>query len=514
MVFKRQGEVFLAFDEKYIKDISFRFQASVETAFLQNKKVDSILKDFHEEWCLYLHGITAVQLDSFPVIVTLSSSLRDFFRFDAIFIQDINRGKIFLRIKSGNEWDCIVHTLRQSLFENLKLSLQSSFLSLCSEFSPRIFSKEKYKEILDSPLFFSWQRKRYHLIPQTIKLRIFRNRMRHVLTVLGIIPPVRVSRPLVISVLVTCASIFILNFSGYSRTAVPFEKIQISSDSRASVPDEFIHPESLKINGDPEERLGIFQSLGTIVQIQSLPYDSGHLQGIFWPEKEFSDSLSVTFDDGPNFSQIVYQERTVCVTEAILDVLQERGVQAVFFINGKNLSSETGVSEFYMRKVFTRMIREGHIIGNHSYHHYNLANGKFSDGINDYQEIKEEFTLTQESLETILGYHYPLLMVRPPYAEPGRTHTLDKVLMDSKTYYISLQFDSYDYAYTPEGYWQLDKLEEHITDLIEPSQGGVILMHDRPQTVSLLKSLLNNSDINGKRAFTPLAELLFKRYQP
>ncbi|QDP39343.1 delta-lactam-biosynthetic de-N-acetylase [Radiobacillus deserti] len=48
-------------------------------------------------------------------------------------------------------------------------------------------------------------------------------------------------------------------------------------------------------------------------------------------------------------------------TGQILDVLKEKGVPATFFVTGHYVDSE--------KKLVKRMVNEGHIIGNHSYHH-------------------------------------------------------------------------------------------------------------------------------------------------
>ncbi|OQY33855.1 MAG: hypothetical protein B6241_06475 [Spirochaetaceae bacterium 4572_59] len=254
-------------------------------------------------------------------------------------------------------------------------------------------------------------------------------------------------------------------------------------------------------------------SLGKIERICQYDYSPDKLQGIFWKEKEFNKRLVLTFDDGPNMSLMDWENGQSSVTAAILDTLSSRGLTGVFFINGKNLESGSAGEEKDLRDLLNRMILEGNMIGNHSYHHYNLARGIFSDGIEDYQDIKAEFDTTQAALDRILGYHYPLILIRPPYAEPGRTDVLDHVLKDNGQYLISLQFDSYDYAYTEEGYWQPDRLLSHVKKLILPAQGGVLLMHDHEISVSLLKNILDDQDIRSCIEIVDMSEILFEKYQ-
>ena len=64
--------------------------------------------------------------------------------------------------------------------------------------------------------------------------------------------------------------------------------------------------------------------------------------------------IALTFDDGPHE---VY-------TGQLLDGLKERGVQVTFFLIGQNIEGKEDVVK--------RMKAEGHLIGNHTYHHVNL----------------------------------------------------------------------------------------------------------------------------------------------
>ena len=69
--------------------------------------------------------------------------------------------------------------------------------------------------------------------------------------------------------------------------------------------------------------------------------------------------IALTFDDGPS---------NVC-TERLLDGLKERGVKATFFLIGQN-------AEKYP-DIVRRIDEEGHLLGNHTYHHVEIT--KVSD---------------------------------------------------------------------------------------------------------------------------------------
>lgn len=65
--------------------------------------------------------------------------------------------------------------------------------------------------------------------------------------------------------------------------------------------------------------------------------------------------IALTFDDGPSTAW----------TPALLDGLKERGVKATFFLIGENADKNP--------EIVKRMAEEGHLIGNHTYHHVELT---------------------------------------------------------------------------------------------------------------------------------------------
>jgi peptidoglycan/xylan/chitin deacetylase (PgdA/CDA1 family) len=66
--------------------------------------------------------------------------------------------------------------------------------------------------------------------------------------------------------------------------------------------------------------------------------------------------VAFTFDDGPD-------ERS---TPALLELLQQRGVKAAFFAVGKRVAANPDLA--------ARIVREGHLLENHSYAHSNATN--------------------------------------------------------------------------------------------------------------------------------------------
>lgn len=89
--------------------------------------------------------------------------------------------------------------------------------------------------------------------------------------------------------------------------------------------------------------------------------------------------ITLTFDNGP----------TPGVTDGVLDALARRGVAAIFFVVGENVSSPPG------RRLLERTARDGHRIGNHSFRH-----GRPLGELSAAQTVRE-IAGTQELLDTV-----------------------------------------------------------------------------------------------------------------
>ena len=98
--------------------------------------------------------------------------------------------------------------------------------------------------------------------------------------------------------------------------------------------------------------------------------------------------LALTFDDGPNRQW----------TPALLDLLAEHDARATFFLVGSGAQAEP--------ELVRRVAAAGHVVGNHSWSHPNLAQCGAA-------RIREELRRTQEALEQTLGA--PVRWFRPPY---------------------------------------------------------------------------------------------------
>ncbi len=159
-------------------------------------------------------------------------------------------------------------------------------------------------------------------------------------------------------------------------------------------------------------------------------------------EGELGDKIkrvAITFDDGPH---PVYTPR-------LLDGLKERNVKAMFFLIGENIVGR--------EHIVRRMAEEGHIIGNHTFHHVQL------NCLNE-EVACQEITSTNELIESIINK--PIEFIRPPFGAWSSKKSCPVELFTIL--------------------WNIDPLDwkDQNTDLIvqrvlsEVKDGSVILLHD------------------------------------
>ena len=154
--------------------------------------------------------------------------------------------------------------------------------------------------------------------------------------------------------------------------------------------------------------------------------------------------IALTFDDGPDAEY----------TEQLLDGLLKRDVKATFFVIGVNIEKEGN------EEIIRRMHEEGHLIGNHTYHHVNLADLSYDD-------MDREIRMTDDLIREITGEETSL--VRPPFgAFPECAEEEDKL-------YVKWTVDSRD--------WVLKNKEEIVRRVVtDVEENDMILMHDCYET--------------------------------
>lgn len=87
--------------------------------------------------------------------------------------------------------------------------------------------------------------------------------------------------------------------------------------------------------------------------------------GAIYRGDETQKYVYLTFDCGYEY---VTDEFPNGVTSSILDTLKEKGVTGTFFVTGDYLKGTQGEQD-----IVRRMLDEGHIVGSHTYSHYNMT---------------------------------------------------------------------------------------------------------------------------------------------
>ncbi len=190
--------------------------------------------------------------------------------------------------------------------------------------------------------------------------------------------------------------------------------------------------------------------------------------------------LMLTFDDGPD----------AAFTPQILDVLSAEGVPATFFSIGTNVVGHP--------ELFQRVVREGHMVGNHTMTHTTVWDDQLRN--------REELVGTDRAMRSVGGYATQLF--RLPTGDPDNKPL--PLLEAQQLGYLHVDFD-YD---TQD--WQSASGEK--VDLPElDGAGHIVLMHDgggdRTATVAALRELITEAKAAGY-TFSTLAPVLPQEYLP
>ena len=179
------------------------------------------------------------------------------------------------------------------------------------------------------------------------------------------------------------------------------------------------------------------------------------------PEEKKTEKkrIALTFDDGPH---PIY-------TPQMLELLKEEQVPATFFLLGENV-------ELY-GDVVKEIAKEGHLIGNHTYHHVQITSLSLEEAC---KEIQETSDLIEEL--TGIGTEY----VRPPFG------TWNEELEERLNLIpVMWSIDTKDWT-TQNVDWIVRETVKHAED------HDIILMHDSYQsTVDAVKRVIEQLEAEG-----------------
>ena len=188
---------------------------------------------------------------------------------------------------------------------------------------------------------------------------------------------------------------------------------------------------------------------------------------LYFPPGRPLRTVVLTFDDGPH---PVY-------TKAILEVLRQYQLKAVFFLTGSNVKKYPELVKL--------IYNDGHQIGNHAFHHQR-------PGAIGWRKYLTEVKDTQNYIEKTIGRTLPLYF-RPPFGAVS-LFSLASVLLEGFTVVM----------------WSYDSGDSYITDptkllayagQMTKTKTAILLMHDDyEQTVFVLPKLLQQIADQGWKA--------------
>ena len=149
--------------------------------------------------------------------------------------------------------------------------------------------------------------------------------------------------------------------------------------------------------------------------------------------------IAITFDDGPSPAW----------TPKLLDGLKERNVKATFFLIGENAENTP--------ELVKRESEEGHLVGNHTYHHVEIT--RVPD-----ETAKEEILMTNEVITGITGEEVSYM--RPPFGAWQKKLEWELDVMP-----VMWTIDPLD--------WTTNNEDEIVNKVVtQAKENDIILLHD------------------------------------
>jgi len=201
---------------------------------------------------------------------------------------------------------------------------------------------------------------------------------------------------------------------------------------------------------------------------------------IFWKSQKSNRGISITFDDGPNEPY----------TSQILNILDTFNIKATFFVIGKKV-------ELYP-DIVSRIVKNGHEIGNHSYNHEVLP-------LKSPAFIKNQIRNTSDLIEKVAGVRPELF--RAPHG--WRNPWVNRITKEEGCIPVAWTL----------GVWDTDHpgVEPIINRTLSKIQSGcVLLLHDgrgteqnpdSSQLVEALPVIIQKCKEKGYR-FLKLSEMI------
>lgn len=158
--------------------------------------------------------------------------------------------------------------------------------------------------------------------------------------------------------------------------------------------------------------------------------------------------IYLTFDDGP----------TPEITEFVLQELKKYNAKATFFCVGSNVEKHP--------KIFQQIISDGHVVGNHTFHH-----------VNGWHTDKEAYLRNIKKCEEVVKSN----LFRPPYGRIKKSQ-YELIKNDYQVIMWDVLSGDFDKNTTPE---------KCLSNVINnTTEGAIIVFHDSLKAADNLKFTL------------------------
>ena len=173
-------------------------------------------------------------------------------------------------------------------------------------------------------------------------------------------------------------------------------------------------------------------------------------------------------------------------TAKILDVLKKQEVPAAFFLVGNYIEKNADLVR--------RMVAEGHTVGNHTMHHYDMSK------LTEPAAFQKELTALEKLYEETVGQPMEKFY-RPPQGTYSQENLALAKEMGYKTVFWSLAYVDWNNDQQPTREQAFAKLLPRVHD------GAVVLLHSTSETnAAILDELLTKWKAMGYE-FAPIEEL-------
>ena len=164
-------------------------------------------------------------------------------------------------------------------------------------------------------------------------------------------------------------------------------------------------------------------------------------------------------------------------TEQILDALKKHSAPAAFFVVGNMVETAPDI--------IRRMAAEGHIVGNHTYHHPDMS------GISELNAFQRELDSLAELYQQTTGRALPRFY-RPPQGKYSEENLKQAQALGYTTVFWSLAYVDWYTDNQPTPQQAYDKLLPRIHD------GAIVLLHSTSRTnAEILDELLTKWEEMG-----------------